>query len=223
MSMILFPTLAAGGTNPTMSFTANAADSSNTDVYTFSAMSLGAAAANRKIIVAAYGSGGTDRTVSNVTIGGVSDTEIATTISSSGAIRTYLGIADVPTGTTGDVVVTFSGSYSRAGAAVWRVVDLDSSTAHQTGTDADDANGDLAVSLDVPAGGFAIAAACFNDTGAIACGGLTEQFEMELEGGAGDAVGSSDSFVSAQTALSITCNSDQNDSRNSMVAASWGN
>ena len=84
--------------------------------YTFSALSFGTEDANRRIIVAIGAYGGTQlRTISSVTIGGVTATAITgidVASSTSYTFKTAIYEAAVPTGTTGNVVVTFSAGIS---------------------------------------------------------------------------------------------------------------
>src|SRR3990167_11105596 len=78
--------------------------------YTFSAENLGVAASDRFIVVTITGrsSDGGARTIDTVTIGGVTAT-INIQIANSGSFN-GIATAAVPTGTTGDIVITWSGT-----------------------------------------------------------------------------------------------------------------
>lgn len=86
--------------------TASSGSDSNLVTYTFSSQALGAEASERRIVVAARGGAGASRTLDTATIGGVS-----ATIDAVAGTASHVDIfsANVPTGTTGDVVLTFSG------------------------------------------------------------------------------------------------------------------
>lgn len=99
--------------------------------YTFAGQALGAAGA-RHIIVAVHSMQSTPRTITSVTVAGITAALVpgtAATYTSNFAHRSALYIAAVPTGTTGDVVVTMSGATDNCGISVWAAYDLLSATA----------------------------------------------------------------------------------------------
>ena len=98
--------------------TDNAVTLTDSTVYTFAGMDLGAEALDRTLIVVAGGRSASSVTVTGVTVGGV-----AATMDFSPAGNSTVGVARVAlaAGLTGDVVVTFSGAMVRAGASVLRV------------------------------------------------------------------------------------------------------
>jgi len=117
--------------------------------YTFSAVSFGAAASNRSIVVGIGGgrSSSGARNISSVTIGGVTATIAAEQDSpaASGSNVAGIAFAEVPTGTSGDIVVTWNATMSRCGIGVWSATDL--GPVLDTGGDADDACADLTSTL----------------------------------------------------------------------------
>ena len=138
------------------SFVTSASSSADASSYTYSTISLGAAASNRKIVVtvAAYGSGN-GRTISSLTVGGVEATQVVAATISTNSPTAAIWIASVPTGITGDIVVTWTAGMIGCDIAVFRLIGA-SSTAKATGTDIvnDGAN---TVTLFVPGGGVVIA------------------------------------------------------------------
>ena len=104
-----------------LSVQSSAADASS---YTFSAVDLGAAAGDRYIIISCSALS-SSRNITTVTIGGVAVTEFSIT-----GIDTFniMGYANVPTGTTGDVVVTLDAGGTSAGCGLYRVTGLFSTT-----------------------------------------------------------------------------------------------
>lgn len=113
---------------PSKEFQATTIQGAST-IYTFSTQALGSASATRRVIVGIGLIATAARTISSVTIGGVSATEVDTAADSNNfAYRTSMYIADVPTGATGDVVVTASGACLGCSLSVWAAYDLTSGT-----------------------------------------------------------------------------------------------
>lgn len=122
-------------TGPTKSFQGAINSSADGTSHTFSAFSLGAAAADRLILVGFGTRRGAATAISSVTIGGVTATLIQTQRSDSGVVvNVCLAYAVVPTGTTGDIVINWSATATRVRGGVWRAVGLNSSTPIDTGT-----------------------------------------------------------------------------------------
>lgn len=179
-------------------------DATDLTTYTFSSQNLGTADASRYIIVGVLSrrAAGTP-SISSLTIGGVSAAAVvAQTNTASGSDIAALYIAAVPTGTTGDIVVTFDAAMLRCAVVAYRAVGIASATASDT--DSSTAT-DPTCNLDVPAGGFAIGVACTGNAGAsFTWTGLTENYDAVIE--ALNATSASDTFVAAQTGLAITAN-----------------
>lgn len=166
----------------TGAFLQRTADSVDRTTYTFAAQNLGTAVAGRLIVVAVHAraTGATALTVSSASIGGVSAT-IAVQLSSTATDTSVNAIvyAVVPTGTTGDIVVTLSRASNRCMVGAWRLVDLVSTT--PTDTDSSSA-ANPTCSLTVSAGGYAIGAACVAVGGGSATWtGLDEVYDAITE------------------------------------------
>ena len=156
-AMLYTPTVAVAAGGPVaITQTDNGLSATDSNTYTFTNRALGSAQADRRIIVGlCMRVAGTTTTVSSVTVGGVSASSVID-VPNNGGGNTTLGalyIADVPSGTTGDVVVTFSGTVLRCGVNVWRMVGAASGTASSTGSTQLDNTG---VSVTVPANGSAV-------------------------------------------------------------------
>lgn len=156
---------------------------STTDLttYTFSAANLGAAHPERYIIVSIHSrKTGSITTINTVTIGGVSATIYQQNKTGTNTSMCGLAIALVPTGTTGDVVITFGAGMARCAVGMWRATGLLSPTPYHQASDVSD---DPTTTLNVPAKGFAIGAGtCASAAGTTAAWtGLTEQFDTSLE------------------------------------------
>lgn len=104
-------------------FLQQAYDVSDTDVYTFANQALGAADADRQIIVCAHGRSSSETiSITEITIGGVAATLVQNITNASAT--SAMCIANVPTGTTGDVVVTFADTMGRCIIEVYRAVGI---------------------------------------------------------------------------------------------------
>lgn len=202
---------------------------STTSTYTFSSQNLGTAAADRYIFVIVHGraTGTSALSVSSVTVGGVSATIAVqqTGKEDVNSSQSAIALAAVPTGTTGDIVVTMSRDNVRCTIGAYRVTELDSTTAHDTDSIAP-ASGDsgttMSRSLDIPANGFAIGGGQTGGVGTTAWTGLTEDYDTNAGSSFWTASGASDEFVSSETGRTIqitwsgTTNIDA-----SMVVGSW--
>jgi hypothetical protein len=209
--------------NPSMTYvTATSNTGTSLSTVTFAGVSLGAAASNRKIVVA-WGGGG-NYTLSSATIGGVSASAIVSDAQSTN-LRVGIIIADVPTGTTGDVVLNFSSAaVSRPTIAVYRVVDLASSTAHATASDTTASSGVVSTTINVPANGFVIASSYDLDGASATWGaGMTEDSD-QFVGSQSVHSAASDTVTTAESGKTVSCTSSNGSAtRIAVVAASWGN
>ena len=110
-------------TAPSVSFLTSAYSTSNTSSYTFSSQSLGTAASDRKIYVGVGASAvSTAYSFSSVTVAGVTATQIvAGNADNNNSFQPFaIYEADVPSGTTGDVVVNLSGTMANCAIALYR-------------------------------------------------------------------------------------------------------
>ena len=201
----------------TISFVASSIDTTDLTTVTFTAHAIGAAHKNRKVVVAVTGAVST-RTVSTLTVAGASAELVRR--QQSGTTTVEMWQADVMEGTTGDIVVTWSGAQDRTGIGVWAVYNA-RRYAHDTQAST---VLDPSVSLIVPADGVAIAVNLPNGSGTTShlWTGLTEQYDQNLEGVSGRQSGASGSFTSKQSALTVTADMSDNPGTQALVAASWG-
>lgn len=203
-----------------LSLTAQANSGTDGTSFTFAGLSLGDPSASRRIIVAVAHNRNPAQTISTVTVGGVSAT-IVTNVNSANFLGAGLAIADVPTGTTGDVVVTFANTALQCAVAVYRVVNLASSTAHATALQSGATAGVLSTTINVPSGGLAVAMAINSVPAAYTwSAGLLEDTDQTVEG---QITGSSASsvFAAAQTGLTITTSAGSGTNA-VLTVASWG-
>lgn len=200
-----------------LAFTDNAEDNVDRTVYTFSGLDLGTAAGNRKIVIGITGQAN-NRTISSVTVAGLSASAVVTVDTSSDVQALWQ--VDVPTGTTGDVVVTFSVGVGRCGVGVWALYNAKSAA---NDTDTDTGTSSVSGTIAVPAGGVAIgyvAAAAANN--AVVSGtGITADFDADMEAAANAPHGGgSGAYAVADASLTIT-GTTTSAGRATGVFASW--
>jgi len=122
----------AGGAGLELIFRSSAVSGANNATYTFSAMAIGAAAADRLVIavVASHDSADTaGEAPTSVTIGGVTATlhvHAVGTGTNEGSVTICSAI--VPTGTTADVVATWAAARVRAGAGLYTLANYAGAT-----------------------------------------------------------------------------------------------
>lgn len=111
-----------GCTNPlVVEYLGTVTSASNLTTYTFNNVDFGQPSASREIfVVVGWGTTTTTKTLNSATIGGV------TASLESGAGNSASGVrcirASVPTGTTGTISITMSGTCTNMGAGVYRVI-----------------------------------------------------------------------------------------------------
>jgi hypothetical protein len=187
--------------------------------HTFSNKSLGDAASDR-IIVIAGGSGGYNPAVTGVTVGGNSCTEA---IQFADTARAWIYYVALPTGTTGDVVVTFASAEFRSIIGVYAIYGASggpADTATGGGT-----SGTVTASIDKTENGVTIGAffqSNFNSaTQNAAWTNLTEDAEVSADDSGSGGFASAENTADA-TGQTITVVSDSADGRQPLVVASWG-
>lgn len=142
-------------------------------------VSLGVAAANR-IIAVGWASGPNNCTIASCSVSGVSGTKAIGLIEATGGCGAELWVAAVPTGTTGNLSATLSGSAGRMGGGVWAIYGASGVTASATGSTAAD---NTPVSITVPARGICVGMgankpASPSTTWAV----LTKRYDLTIEG-----------------------------------------
>lgn len=180
--------------------------------YTWSGVSIGAAASDRLVIVSVGWAGLGTVTLSSATIGGVSATIVAQTTGTNTGIAIIAAV--VPTGTTADIVVTMSAGMSRFYYAVWRGTGFVSTTAYDTDAPAGGASSARSATIDVPAGGFVFATSQGADSGGVTWTNVTEDWDYSDSNDKHN--GGSASSSTLQSGLSVSVSSAR-----CICAASW--
>jgi len=178
------------------------ADGTDRTTYTFTAEPIGTAAAGRRVFVAAQTVDNDNATIVSASIGGVTATihASATQVLASAVIFS----AVVPTGTTADIVFTWSAEVFQALIGVWSAYDLIRSTPSDTAT-ATGTTGPLSLNTDVEAGGILLAAASALSLTTVDWTGLTEDYQVVGSGGGSNGFGgASDDFADAETPQTVS-------------------
>lgn len=178
-----------------LSFLQSANSTTDTNAYTFAAQNLGTEASDRYIVVTVNGrKAGATTSISSVTVGGVAATiavQRVNTVTNTSVAG--IAIAAVPTGATGDIVVTFADTLARCAIGAYRIDNLFSATAYDTDSSV---SADPSVGLNVSNPGFAIGTGAASGTGSVTWTGLTEDYDFISE--------SSTNFTGASLNVSAT-------------------
>ncbi len=215
----MFPFPAVFPRIPTsLSFLQGSMNTSDLTTYTYSSQNLGAADPNRWIVVCVYGVHNLARSLSTVTVGGVSASSLIQAEGSSVYRHVSIWVAQVPTGTTGDIVVTWNNTIGRSGYSAYRLItEIAPTSPYDTDSDLILSTSDLSVSIDRSSSGVIVAATLnFASTAtSVTWSGVSEDFdsvwtaESTAQGGssASTATGASPVTVTATIAGTPTANS----------------
>jgi hypothetical protein len=158
-----------------------AVNTSDLTTYTFAGLSLGAAHPDRKLFAAIVVRSAGTPSISSVTIGGTSMSSMTLATNTGGGNRSYAGIyaAAKAADTTGDLVITMSGSGSvYAAYTLYRAL-APTLTALTPKTSLSNTPSDT---IDIPARGFGLGVGYGASGTAAAWAGLTEDTDQDIEG-----------------------------------------
>jgi len=192
---------------PVVTFRSSTSNASAASTYTFTAQAIGPAAADRYVYVATSGRiAGTipSFAVSSLTVGGISAAELVVvngTANNTGSSSIWRAL--VPTGTTADIVVNYTGGSSvRCGIVVWS--GTGSSTVYATSTAGAGGTPGATLSLNVAANGAVLATGTSTSSDAHAWSGLTENADYQIGSAQHRVSGASASSLSAATPRAIS-------------------
>jgi len=144
--------------------------------FSFSSVAFSSTASDRLIVVSVGATAANQRTVSRVTIGGVS----ATGYENANRLRHgSLWVAAVPSGTTGTVDVNFSGSVDNCHIGVWALYGISSAVPRESNQVSGSYTNNSST-LNTAKGGVSIAAAVSAGAVTITWTGLTENFDLQV-------------------------------------------
>jgi hypothetical protein len=187
MAGVLEDRLGGAALSPEISYLTNVTDVDNLSTYTFPGVTFGADDERRHIVVSVFTSGASVNPPTSVTIGGVS----ASLVERLSDGREQVGnnstqvasqwIAAIPTGASGDIVVTLDGTSLRAHIGVFRLLTTEPRALN---TSIDASNGPVTVSLPLVgsnvglvSGGTASSSSALN----VNSGDLTLDYELRIE------------------------------------------
>ena len=199
---------------------ASHAESGNTPgtSFTFSSQALGDAAPDRKLVVIT-GAGSSGANITAMTIAGVSAEIVLSKHTSE--THSEMWQADVPSGTSGDIVITYSVLIHNTGIGIFRITGAGTGPTAPSDT-ANDSNADpIALTITVPAKGVCIAGACDDNTSTHTWAELTEVYDTAVSGSRMH-TGALLNSETLETDLPVTCTfSNQTGSQRTGLAASW--
>jgi len=184
---------------PTVEYITSTSSSSDLTTYTFSSVSLGDIGQSRKIIVVVYAAAiSSPRSVSSVSVAGTSASSVVA--NNSTGVECSIWIADVPSGTTGNVVVTMTAQFSVCGISVYAARNLTNVTAIDTATDSGTDNV-ANLNLDATDSGFAVGGIYWSGSRTTSWSGIIENFDSTSIGDSTSASVASDNFTTGGTKI----------------------
>lgn len=184
-----------------LSYITRAESTSNLTTYSFTSQSFGDEASDRQIIIAVNGYRSTAQAdLSSATIGGVSATLSASRVSANDVSAIF--IANVPTGTTGTVSVTFGTDQTEAAIAIYRAT-ATSTTATNAGSEVNE-DPISATIASIPKYHYLIASAMVNASATATWTGATEAYDDTLTE-AGSVFGAYTDITTDQTNYVLSC------------------
>ncbi|MEE8607220.1 MAG: hypothetical protein V3S55_06440 [Nitrospiraceae bacterium] len=199
-------------------FTDSSTDTVDRTIYTFSAQALGTPASDRRIVVMVNGSVTGPPVVSSATIGGIATTNVLEV--SDGASTGTILIASVPTGTTGDVVITWDIQAARCAISVYRMTGASSATPSATANDTTLTGDVLSTTLTIPPSGAAIGNTKGGGGVSVTWAGLTENNDFVMD--TANISSASRNSPSGDTNLAVSTTFSTTPSGGTvLVAASW--
>lgn len=204
---------------PTASYRTFVSSTSNGATYTFNTVDIGTASTTRLVVVAITGtsSQASGRTVNSVNIGGISATGYQ---NPSVIYVASFWAAFVPTGTTANIIVVFSGTMANCGIGVYDLNNLKSAISQ--GGDSQGVAGGTVINLSLPVTdtGVVIAAGTFatGTSSTATWSGVTERYDTLVE--TGMRTGASAIMTASNSAYAVSCTSSLSNTGRAS-AASW--
>jgi hypothetical protein len=161
-----------------LTYQTSAVSTADATTYTFSGKAIGTAADNRYVIVAVTG-GYAGRTVSTLTVGGITATKLVELVSTAGSseLTSALFIVLVTTGTTADVVVTWSAGQNDCGIGIWSATGISATALDTKSSNASPGT----FTLTTVAGGVVVCAHNATGTGTTSWTNTTERYDAVVE------------------------------------------
>lgn len=172
----------AAQTPVTINYVGTTVDTGDTSTYTFTNHAIGTASADRVVLVAVCVRSATAGiSISSMTIGGVSATELVEASTGANVTSAIYGLL-VTSGTTATIVVTPSNSSQRCAVSVFEMTGTGGATT--TSATATDTSPPSSTTITIPANGAAVGLSFATSGSAVGTGtwaGLTEDNDADLE------------------------------------------
>lgn len=219
MTLLLTPVPSRPVHIPIIAFLDTDADTGSASTYNFSGFTFGTAHHSRAIVVATCGRSTAARSVTGITVGGVTASLLRHQEGTGGTSTSELWIAKVPTGTSGTISVDWSGSMNNCGVAAWSIKHLRSLSPVDTAASAGDAN---TINVSVANRGVAVAASMIllSDS-TCTWTGVTENFDAAIDSGENTYFSGGLYQASTPTTRAITANWPGSSTAVATVAASF--
>lgn len=156
-----------------VTFTDSSVNSGSATAYTFSSQAIGTASSDRVVAVGVT-AGNSAAGVSTLTVGGVSAVKAIDVTNNTEAELWY---ASVPSGTTADIVVTFSSGKGRCGIGVWALTGVTGVGATNTSTSSTATLTVSGITKDI-----VLAVYGGKDHTSVSFSGVTENYDEDISG-----------------------------------------
>jgi hypothetical protein len=221
----------AAGVSFSLAWVSGATDTGGGTTVTYSSLSFGTGDPNRIISAAVVNrpTALSTNTITSMTIGGISATQVsgAYVKDTSTSFIADIWQAAVPTGTSGNVVITYSDASTRSGIDLYSIVTATPTATAAAGAFTDvNAGGTQAVTLTIPTGGAAICIYGNRSTSVPAVGttwtnATGDNDELNI-GGVATLVSSSHATSAGSTTITASVAGDASSSATVISAAAWG-
>ena len=195
--------------------------------FTLSGLSIGAADETRRVIIAlAWNNAVAHRTVSSITMDTVSmGAALVSVVGSSflgGDIAFYSALK--PAGTTADFQINFSGINVALSVAIFRALNENSITPHDTLSDNAISGSNFSDTINIANSGWVIATANGSGTSptGVTWAGATEQFDDVIDATVVRDSGALEQLLSVQTGRTITATIAATSPGGCLAGISWG-
>ena len=156
-----------------VTFTDSSVNSGSATAYTFSSQAIGTASSDR-VVAVGVSAGNSAAGINTLTVGGVSAVKA---IDATNSTETELWYASVPSGTTADIVVTFSSSKGRCGIGVWALTGVTGVGATNTST-----SSTATLTVSGKTKDIVLAVYAGKDHASVSFSGVTENYDEDISG-----------------------------------------
>lgn len=205
---------------PILTFMGSAVTDTDGSSRTFSACAIGTASTTRLVILLGAGSNNSSpRTLNSATIGGITSTIHSQGSGGGGLATGFICSAIVPTGTTADIIVTFSSTQSNFGIGWWTLDTYNSAT--PVDTDLQGNADPKTITITTSQGGVVVAYRFNSGQGTCTWTNVTERFDENVGTGPSTSHSGGDVSNVAGGSLGVTSDYSTSSDHRPMVVGSW--